>query len=335
MPDNSQNFNRYSYALNNPLVYTDPSGYSIQTHPDYDTMDEWVTPSGWGFGRIIGQYNYTNYQYMVTPMSAYRFNWATGEYTDQEGNVVSFNEVKSNILYSNAISVDSWAEAYMAVGFADEYIEAISGSVQAGIAVTATFSDNSSLIIQMQNGGSYSEVFNSPSQTGYASSGGGFGNVVSGFGFGGAVASNMDGTFRLTKGGTFSPKYYSSGWKGGSPARIATYSVSKIGTGVSTGASALSTGLAYYDIYSEGAQPITYVDATVGTVGLSSSIATYFSGAQIPGVGYFVAIYGAARLGWDIGWNLGVRYGPSTWLKPKQPKSRVLKYMRQNGMLDD
>ena len=26
MPDYSQNFNRYSYALNNPLVYTDPSG---------------------------------------------------------------------------------------------------------------------------------------------------------------------------------------------------------------------------------------------------------------------------------------------------------------------
>ena len=26
-PTNSQNFNRYSYALNNPMVYTDPSGY--------------------------------------------------------------------------------------------------------------------------------------------------------------------------------------------------------------------------------------------------------------------------------------------------------------------
>ena len=26
LPDFSQNFNRYSYALNNPLVYTDPSG---------------------------------------------------------------------------------------------------------------------------------------------------------------------------------------------------------------------------------------------------------------------------------------------------------------------
>ncbi len=25
-PDYTQNFNRYSYALNNPLIYTDPSG---------------------------------------------------------------------------------------------------------------------------------------------------------------------------------------------------------------------------------------------------------------------------------------------------------------------
>ncbi len=31
MPDYSQNFNRYSYALNNPLVYTDPSGEFIFT----------------------------------------------------------------------------------------------------------------------------------------------------------------------------------------------------------------------------------------------------------------------------------------------------------------
>ena len=29
MPDNSQNFNRYSYCLNNPLKYTDPSGEAI------------------------------------------------------------------------------------------------------------------------------------------------------------------------------------------------------------------------------------------------------------------------------------------------------------------
>ena len=149
---------------------SNPSGYSIQTHPDYDTMDEWVTPSGWGFGRIIGQYNYTNYQHMVTPMSAYRYNWATGNYTDQGGNVVSFNEVYSNLLYSNAISVDSWAEAYKAVGLADEYIEGIGGTVQGGSWFTAVFPDGSGLRIARQYGESYSAVFSYPFRTGYASS---------------------------------------------------------------------------------------------------------------------------------------------------------------------
>jgi hypothetical protein len=37
MPDYTQNFNRYSYALNNPLIYTDPSGELI-----------WIIPNiGW------------------------------------------------------------------------------------------------------------------------------------------------------------------------------------------------------------------------------------------------------------------------------------------------
>ena len=30
-PKNSQSYNRYSYVLNNPLSYTDPSGYSFSS----------------------------------------------------------------------------------------------------------------------------------------------------------------------------------------------------------------------------------------------------------------------------------------------------------------
>ena len=43
-PENGQNHNRYTYAYNNPLKYTDPSGYQIGEIGN--------DPSGIGFGSI-------------------------------------------------------------------------------------------------------------------------------------------------------------------------------------------------------------------------------------------------------------------------------------------
>jgi RHS repeat-associated protein len=51
-PDNSQNFNRYSYCLNNPLMYTDPSGEL------YIWDDVIVGAVGFGFGYV--SYGITN-----------------------------------------------------------------------------------------------------------------------------------------------------------------------------------------------------------------------------------------------------------------------------------
>ena len=50
-PDNSQNFNRYSYCLNNPLKYTDPSGWVMQggMNPSNPFHDTW----GQNFGEKI------------------------------------------------------------------------------------------------------------------------------------------------------------------------------------------------------------------------------------------------------------------------------------------
>ena len=44
MPDYSQNFNRYSYALNNPLVYTDPSGEFL-----WAVVAAWLVSSETGY----------------------------------------------------------------------------------------------------------------------------------------------------------------------------------------------------------------------------------------------------------------------------------------------
>ncbi len=123
----------------------------------------------------------------------------------------------------------------------------------------------------------------------------------------------VDGTFRLSKSGSFSPGYYASGWSTGNQYVKNLYSVSKVGNGVSAGANVVTTGIAYYQIANGTQQPITYVDAGVGTMGIIASGASYFYGVQIPVVGEFVAVYGVTRVTWDVFFNLGANYGPSKW----------------------
>lgn len=151
---------------------------------------------------------------------------------------------------------------------------------------------------------------------GYAST------IFGAVGVAGDVTSISNSTFRIKSGvnGTFSPKIYNSGWNGGSPARITTYSLSKIGKGVSTGSGVLSTGVAYYQISEGNVHPFTYIDASVGTVGLAASIGSYYTGVQIPYVGEFVALYGTFRLTWDVFFYLGNNYGPSKWYGPNDTK---------------
>ena len=134
-------------------------------------------------------------------------------------------------------------------------------------------------------------------------------------GVAGDGVSMSNATFRLTNGanGQISPKIYTSGWQGGSRAGIMTYSFSKLGKAVGNGSDVLGTGIAYYQIAKGTAQPITYVDASVGTVAVLTTGASYFYGVQIPVVGEFVAIYGALRLTWDVSYSLGAQYGPSKW----------------------
>ena len=50
-PDNSQSFNRYSYCMNNPLKYTDPSGWVMQggMNPSNPFHDNW----GQNFGEKV------------------------------------------------------------------------------------------------------------------------------------------------------------------------------------------------------------------------------------------------------------------------------------------
>ena len=73
-PDNSQNFNRYSYCLNNPLKYTDPSGWVMQggMNPSNPFHDNW----GQNFGEKI--YTATEVRQMLWTMDISIGIWMVG-----------------------------------------------------------------------------------------------------------------------------------------------------------------------------------------------------------------------------------------------------------------
>ena len=57
------------------------------------------------------------------------------------------------------------------------------------------------------------------------------------------------GSFRLTHNGSFSPKYYKSGWGGGSRGNIKTYKSVKVGGSVSKFATPVGIAFSGYNLY--------------------------------------------------------------------------------------
>jgi len=95
-PTSSQSYNRYSYGLNNPLKYSDPSGWLFHKAEEYDPIaaadaqfaSEWsgfiLGGSRGGGGVLPGWAN-----------GVYHYDSITGEYTNDVGDIVPFNEINN------------------------------------------------------------------------------------------------------------------------------------------------------------------------------------------------------------------------------------------------
>jgi len=83
--------------------------------------------------------------------------------------------------------------------------------------------------------------------------------------------------------------------------------------GVSDAGTAIAAGYSWYQIGQGDHSFLTVSDALIYSAGTINSLAGYYSGTQIPGVGAFVAFYGTCRLVTDVFYDLGNEYGPTTW----------------------
>lgn len=102
-PDNAQNYNRYSYCLNNPLKYTDPSGYSGEP-----AVREQVSSLSSMYPTLFGSFlSSTNFiflpvnEYMVSgvrPASSYCTPYGyMGSLQDAMNQAKQFNYVELNV----------------------------------------------------------------------------------------------------------------------------------------------------------------------------------------------------------------------------------------------
>ncbi len=294
-PDNSQNYNRYSYCLNNPLRYSDPSG-------ELFGIDDGIL--------IAGFLIYTAIAYLASVRDTGYKDWtphvnAIGAgYSGTNGGYVGFSfdgdNHFSNVGLNNGLTAGSTNYGFTYMSHFDlsvdpvQYLMQKEQEIRYDDAANRNYQKNTNAWIENVN-----YTSGALSTAGYI------------------IQKTQNGTFRLTNGtyngSELSFKYYSNGWEGGSVADITTYSVSKMGGYLSLGASVVGTASSYAQLYKGTGGIMTMPDATIGTIGLANSLAPYMGGSAIPVVGEGVAIYGIGRFTWDTFFDLGQKYGPSTW----------------------
>jgi RHS repeat-associated protein len=86
-PGYSQNYNRYSYAWNNPLKYTDPSGYYIDDNMDYTRVHIYLDSGG-----SSGSWMSGNQMYMTGGFGPGSGKHWSDQYRSESGNFMLMNQ---------------------------------------------------------------------------------------------------------------------------------------------------------------------------------------------------------------------------------------------------
>lgn len=101
LPDFSQNFNRYTYGLNNPLLYTDPSG-------EYALIDDILAAVIGGTVNLIGNAISGNVNSWGEGFAYFGWGALAGEATLYSGPVAGAGILSAGNSLTNQVSVGDW-----------------------------------------------------------------------------------------------------------------------------------------------------------------------------------------------------------------------------------
>lgn len=298
-PDFSQSFNRYSYCWNNPLKYIDPTGNELGL---IDGNNGYGYDLGYSGGVGPGSGNHWSDQYR----SVYgNFMLMSGSNFQSYYNISSssYNQIVSNYksLPRNSSNFQTGPNGPRGFYASNSYETYKWNSVAGNEVYRESYTKDGILYLDIYYEGAWLKV--NPENGGPQGQGGNvqYAGIEGGEHFIGPSLILLGQPLKALK------PVGALGSKPGSS--IASYTLSKTFPQTFTKVLGKQTG--------------TKIATSLGTNVIGRA------------AGRFVPYVGWAWTAWDVGWYLGENYGPSKWFTPEPPKSVLLEYMRENGMLDE
>jgi len=306
-PGNAQNYNRYSYALNNPLKYTDPTGYAPAPILFEDRQGN-PGATNQAAANWLNNYTLSGYgNHLTNPSGEYSQDESSGEYYDTgNGQTVSYNEVFQNYISPNSTTFKSFGEfmSYMANNSppsrhrnADLIQNNLTGNYFDRTPDGKYYVPGTN--IQVNPFVNYSDYYFSIGSTG-DQAGGGDGlstNFLAGTTWAGFVAGSKKGYNIINNEAIRQGHYNNSIRKPGMPLDDVTSL--KVPKGLKIVGKYGGWAFTLYGAYDINNQ---WSNNEISTGTMMIEQVSNGIGA-IPVVG----------TGWSIGWNLGKSWGPSTW----------------------